>query len=1048
MKHYMLKFSMDYPRLVIALVAIITAAFLLQFPKIHIDTDPENMLSENEHVRQFHHQMKETFNLHDMLVLGIYHEKGVFNPATISRVMKITEEIKGLEGVLVDDILALSEVDDISNTGSSIRVHPLVEKLPETQMEAQELKFNIERNPILANKLASLDGKLVGIYVPIENKSESYMLSQELKEIAGKNLVDEKYYVAGLPVAEDTFGVQMFRQMGLTAPLAGLIIALLLLFFFRKLIVIIAPMILAIVTIIWTMGLLIGMGYTVHIMSSMIPIFLFPIAVLNSIHILSSFHERYQRYKHLKNTILHTMEELFTPMVFTSLTTVVGFASLATTPIPPVQVFGIFVSFGIAVAWLLSMTFLPAYAMLLSKETLKTFGIAEEGDNSFMARLLPRIQRWSTNRARLIVGVTAILLAVSAVGIKMVVVNDNPVNWFHKNHPLRQADELMNGHMGGTYMSHLVFQGAEESLKEPEAIHYISAVQEHIYNLDAVGATSSIADVLRKISYELKGENKLPDNREEIAQYYFIYEMTGGDPDDLFTFITPEYDRAHIWIQMNKGDNILMSNVVNSVNQYIHDNPLPEGLTVDWAGLNYINVIWQDKMVRGMLWSLLSSFAVVFIMMIFLFRSFVWGLLSMIPLTATIAFIYALIGFLGRPYDMPVAVLSSLTLGLSIDFAIHFIKRAEFIHKQTGNFKKTMELMFEEPAKAISRNMLVIAIGFVPLFASELVPYQTVGVFFFVIMLFSGIATLIILPALSKLMQNRLFPEKINDNHNDTFERNDTMRDSLKPVATAIVIAALASTFAFKGTVVHAAESAENIMKKSHLAYYYAADDGVAEVEMTLKDKKGKERTRIFTMLRKDFKEGGEQRYYTYFKEPTDVSRMTFMVWKNPEKNDDRWIYIPSLDLVKSIAANDKQSSFVGSDFTYEDVSGRHWTEDNHSLEREESLEGREAYVIKSVPREKNSAAYAYRFSWIDKASSLPLKEEYYNAKDEVIRIFKSEEMKEMGGILTVTKRSMTDTKKGHSTIVAFSDIRYNVGVKDDLFSERYLRQPPREYIR
>lgn len=274
------------------------------------------------------------------------------------------------------------------------------------------------------------------------------------------------------------------------------------------------------------------------------------------------------------------------------------------------------------------------------------------------------------------------------------------------------------------------------------------------------------------------------------------------------------------------------------------------------------------------------------------------------------------------------------------------------------------------------------------------------------------------------------------------------MKESLKPVATALVIAALTAAAVSSGAAVHAAESAEDIMQKSHLAYYYAGDDGVAEVQMTLKDKKGKERVRTFTMLRKDYTEGGEQRYYTYFKEPTDVSRMTFMVWKNPEKNDDRWIYIPSLDLVKSIAANDKQSSFVGSDFTYEDVSGRHWSEDSHSLEREESFEGKDAYVIKSAPVEKKSASYAYRLSWIDKASFLPLKEEYYNAKDEIVRVFKSEEMKEMDGILTVTKRSMTDTKKGHTTVVAFSDIKYNTGVKDDLFSERYLRQPPREYIR
>jgi outer membrane lipoprotein-sorting protein len=200
-------------------------------------------------------------------------------------------------------------------------------------------------------------------------------------------------------------------------------------------------------------------------------------------------------------------------------------------------------------------------------------------------------------------------------------------------------------------------------------------------------------------------------------------------------------------------------------------------------------------------------------------------------------------------------------------------------------------------------------------------------------------------------------------------------------------------------------------------------------------------------MLRKDFTEGGEQRYYTYFKEPGDVRRMTFMVWKDPDANDDRWIYIPSIDLIKRIAANDKNSSFVGSDFTYEDVSGRHWSEDQHSLVREDTIDGKAVYVIKSVPREKESAAYEHRISYIDKESFLPLKEEYMDKDGNVKRIFKAEEIKEIEGILTVTRRSMTDVEKGNSTVVAFNDIDYNVGLEENIFSERYLREAPRQYI-
>jgi len=242
------------------------------------------------------------------------------------------------------------------------------------------------------------------------------------------------------------------------------------------------------------------------------------------------------------------------------------------------------------------------------------------------------------------------------------------------------------------------------------------------------------------------------------------------------------------------------------------------------------------------------------------------------------------------------------------------------------------------------------------------------------------------------------------------------------------------------------AQDANEIMKKSHLAYYYAADDGTAEVTMTLVDRKGKERTREFTMLRIDDEEGGNQKYYTYFKKPSDVARMTFMVHKTSDGNDARWIYVPAVDLIKPISADDKNSSFVGSDFSYEDVSGRHWTEDSHTLTGESDLDGRAVWVIESVPKEPYSG-FAKKISYIDKESFLPLKEEYYNDKGEMTRLFTAEKIEDVDGFTTMTVRKMEDLKKGSHTIVAFNQIKYNVGLKDDIFTERYLKNPPRQFI-
>jgi hypothetical protein len=765
MKDALTTFSIRYPLVLIGLVVAVTAFFAFQLTDIIIDTDPENMLPEDEPVRVFNDEIKEEFGISDFIAVGVVSEEGAFTQAQLERIYNITEEIAEIDGVVADDIMAPSMVDDIrQGGGNSLIVEPLMGDIPEDDEQAQYILGRIKDNPILRGKLASDDGKALALFIPIEAKDMSHRIAGEITAITENHGGDVTYYIAGLPVAEDSFGVEMFNQMIYSAPLAGLIIFILMFVFFRNIRVILPPMIVAVTAIIWTMGALVWTGNTVHIMSSMIPIFLFPIAVLNSIHIISEFHDRYGKYKHKETTIRHTISELFTPMLFTSATTVVGFLSLMTNNIPPVQVFGAFVAFGVAVSWLLSITLNPAFAIMLPDKALRNFG-ASDDRRTLLASIVQGLGRFAGKRYRSILFAASLLVIVSAVGLSQIIVNDNPVKWFKSDHPLRQADQALNQHLAGTYMNYLVIDGGDDdAMKNPELLAYIERLQRHLEKNEIVGATAGITDIVKKVRFELyggedRGKYALPDNQNEVAQNLFLYEMSGGDPDDLFKLVTDDYAKANIWVQMTAGDNQAVSAVVADAKEYMHDNPPPAEVEVHWAGLPYVNIIWQDKMVSGMRLSLLSSFVIVFIMMTFLFRSPILGVISMLPLSITIMAIYGSIGYLGKPYDMPVAVLSSLTLGLSIDFAIHFIQRSRMIHRRTGNFRETYKQIFEGPGRAISRNVLVIAIGFVPMFFSNLVPYITVGTFFFAIMTVSGAVTLLLLPAIAIVRRKKLYPD-------------------------------------------------------------------------------------------------------------------------------------------------------------------------------------------------------------------------------------------------------------------------------------------------
>lgn len=241
--------------------------------------------------------------------------------------------------------------------------------------------------------------------------------------------------------------------------------------------------------------------------------------------------------------------------------------------------------------------------------------------------------------------------------------------------------------------------------------------------------------------------------------------------------------------------------------------------------------------------------------------------------------------------------------------------------------------------------------------------------------------------------------------------------------------------------------TADEIVRNSQEAFLYKGDDFKARVVMKLITAKGKERIREMTMLRKNFgPTGGEQKYFIYFHRPTDVKKMTFMVYKYPGKDDDRWLFVPAINMTKRIAASDKTSSFVGSDFTYENISGRDIEDDTHALEKEEQINGKEVYVVKSTPKAAD-VNYSYKLSWIDKEYFLPRKEEYYDLKGKLMKVFTAEKIENIKEIPTVMKRTMENVQSGHRTEVSLMRINYNLGIEDSLFSERYLKRPQKKWI-
>ncbi|MBI1745953.1 MAG: MMPL family transporter [Acidobacteria bacterium] len=758
-------FSVTHPWWVIGLTVVATVAFAAQFPKITIDTDPKHMLPVTSPVRQYNDQVEREFALHaDVIALGIVNKQGIVNRTTLSRIAELTREIQKMPGVIARDVMSFTTIDNVTAQGSDLAVRPVLERIPESAADLEALRRTLLENPLFINRIVSPDGTATAIYVPIEPTANGKLIADEIRKLLPPDPGDDQYLLAGDPIARDTFGAEMFRQMGLFSPIAGLVMCIALWLMFRSVPMVVANMSVALVSIIWSMGLLIGLRYPVHIMSSMSPVFLMAIAT-DSVHIFNEFAFRFGEMRDKRRALLDTMATVGKPIFYSDVATAVGFASLATATIVPVKIFGLVVGFGTLVILLMSFTLVPAILILIREERIPKAARSLDESHATHPSSLARLGEVCVRRAGMIALIGGAFFLVAGIGLSRIRVNNNMVHWFKTESAVRTADRIMNERLGGTSTAYLVSQSEnEDAMKDPVMLRGIEGLQRELEKDPRVGKTFSVVDYVRRINRVLHNDDpafeRIPDSAEEVGQYLFLFG-TSARPSDLDNVVDYPFQKANLLLQLKSWDAGVMRDVIGRTEAYLAAHPLPGGAKVRPAGVAYFNLVWSDEVLWGMLESFLAGLVLVLILLVVQTRSLFWGILTFLPLLFTIALIYGVVGLVGKDFDMPVAVLSTLSLGMAIDFAIHFVGRFQQRYREHPNLREALVWTVARPGKGIFFNAILFALGFAVMVFADLTPYITVGVFMVAIMLLSALMSVIYLPGLIHLFHRVLLKGKL-----------------------------------------------------------------------------------------------------------------------------------------------------------------------------------------------------------------------------------------------------------------------------------------------
>ncbi|MDX8390140.1 MAG: MMPL family transporter [Mariprofundaceae bacterium] len=756
-----------WPKSTIVVVLVATLALAGQMRHMQISTDTEAFIPAGHEATLNNDYMKETFGTADLLWVGVFHDDGIYQPETLQLITKLTEKIRLLPGVVDEDVISLATEDNIRGTADGMDVTPFMEQVPTSLAESQKLRkamydFDLFQGLIVAN-----DDQAAAILVELEpqellaerglDKFAVYQSIQQLVLALGDNR-PETFHIAGLPVAEATLGLYISEDMSVMMPLVFITLMVLLFFTYRSFRGVLVPMSVVMLSVVAAMGIMAGVGVPMYPTTSMVPVTLMAIGVADGIHILGKYYEIVlaDPTRDKRQIVLDTMDEMYMPVILTSLTTAAGFLSFLMMEMVPLQMMGLFAAVGIIYAMLVSLTLVPATLMLMpakaSRHMLtrtKAEGLKQaDSISAFLAKLGEKVAVNSTKTLL----ITSALLFAAAWAASLVYVDDAYIANFEKDSQVVKADHAINDHFVGSYQRNLLVNtNRPDAFHEPKLLNAIVDFQQDLAQVQGVGKSISIADYIRRMHRVMNENNPemnvIPDSSDLIAQYLLLYSFSGA-PDDFAEVITSDYSQANIRIFCT-ADRFIEGRVIEAETLRLIDKHFtPLGLDVRIAGNGHIGFIQTEMITNNLRFNIMATIAVIFLFAWAMMRSLVAGVFVMVPVLAAVILNFAVMGLTGVTIGWGSSMFTSIAICIGVDYAIHLIYKFKHEYQRHHDSHEALAMTLATTGKTILFNAVVVIAGFLVLLASVMPPNQQMGLLVSAAMLASFIATLTVLPAL------------------------------------------------------------------------------------------------------------------------------------------------------------------------------------------------------------------------------------------------------------------------------------------------------------
>lgn len=750
----------------------VTAIFFSQMSKVRFDNSSDIWFVEGHSAIKAKERFDNAFGNTDFVYLLFTRERTPFTAENLEAMSSLAERF--METVpYARKVTWLGNVERIQGLGGheqEVLIEDFLPVIPETRAGIDaKLQEALTESEIVDN-LISRDGTVLTMLIELdtypgeeEDSNPRYTVAEAVNAV----LAEEAYsglkpYVAGSPHFGYEYDALAKQQTSKLFMLIILVMAVLLLWLGRGPRGIVVPLLITIIAVFWTIGTIGAIGFTMNLLSIALPTMLICVGIGDSMHGITAFHDYVDRGESRIDALKKAFSEVGGPIMLTSLTTATGFLAYLTTFVKPYREMGVYIACGVVYAFVLTVILTPILYSFGKKYPKPSRKRNKKGAGDIFDRWLQLVYRVVVKHPRTIIVFFSTILIVTFWGFTNIKVESNTAKLVFKSQPLRQTIDIIDERLGANFsLEYLLNTGEESGIKDPEFMGKLDKLMVMAEEHPLVTKATSVTTVLKKIRRALNGNDPdfyaLPESRDALAQYLFLYESSGGSTLDMLVGFT--YDQARLSLKMKSLDTFDARELSDFMNANI-DTLFGDGKVeiIEAGGMrNYLAL--NDILFEGQRNSFIAALSVITVVMIIVLRSLKLGLISMIPNVLPVFATMGFMGLFGFYLDVITISFAAVIIGVAVDDTIHFFTRFKSEFGKTGNYETALKNTLSSVGRPLTFTTMILVIGNAVFLFSYLLGFFKLGLLFGVAFTWALMADFFFAPALIMILKP-LGPER------------------------------------------------------------------------------------------------------------------------------------------------------------------------------------------------------------------------------------------------------------------------------------------------